>query len=145
MTSSSAPSPRARKEVSRAADAEFASFRRAMGLTELDELDLVRTPLDPGVIHDYAGIVVGGSPFNVTDPEATKTDVQRRVEADLERLARCDKPQRRFPDELVTSKQRHWPREQRMRALPVCLRAQVRDLGELREGDGLDLARNRRH
>ncbi|MAP62690.1 MAG: GMP synthase [Microbacterium sp.] len=70
-----------------AADAEFASFRRAMGLTELDELDLVRTPLDPGVIHDYAGIVVGGSPFNVTDPEATKTDVQRRVEADLERLA----------------------------------------------------------
>ncbi|MDZ8200313.1 GMP synthase [Microbacterium sp. SSW1-59] len=71
-----------------ASEAEFVSFRRAMGLaeTELDELDLVRTPLDVRRISDYAGVVVGGSPFNVTDPETTKTDVQRRVEADLERL-----------------------------------------------------------
>jgi len=30
---------------------------------------------------------IGGSPFNVTDPESTKTDVQRRLEADVERIA----------------------------------------------------------
>jgi GMP synthase (glutamine-hydrolysing) len=71
-----------------AAAAESLSFGRAMRLEPgaLDELDLVRTALDPATLADYAGLVVGGSPFNVTDPEETKTDVQRRVEADLERI-----------------------------------------------------------
>jgi GMP synthase-like glutamine amidotransferase len=35
----------------------------------------------------WRGAVVGGSPFNVTDPEDTKTDAQRGLEASLARLA----------------------------------------------------------
>ena len=68
-----------------AADAEYASFRRGLGVDALDRLDLLATALDADTIAAYHGIVVGGSPFNVTDP--APTDTQQRVEADLERLA----------------------------------------------------------
>src|SRR4029453_17077882 len=34
-----------------------------------------------------AGVVVGGSPYNVTTPESSKHPVQQRVEADLARVA----------------------------------------------------------
>ncbi|MEV7873683.1 GMP synthase [Microbacterium sp. NPDC089188] len=69
-----------------AAVAEWASFRDGLGVRD-DELvhhDLVREPL-PADLDRFAAVVVGGSPFNVTDPD--KTDVQRRLESDLERLA----------------------------------------------------------
>jgi GMP synthase (glutamine-hydrolysing) len=68
-----------------AADAEHASFRRALGVDVVDRLDLLERPLESVQLDGYRGIVVGGSPFNVTDTE--KSPVQRRVEADLERLA----------------------------------------------------------
>ena len=73
-----------------AAAAEYESFRTAMRLDErsLGHLDLVREPLPDDVFDRYSGFVVGGSPFNVADPGSTKTDVQRRLEADLERIAR---------------------------------------------------------
>ena len=72
-----------------AAAAEFESFRAAAHLdqTQLISLDLVREPLPPDVFERYSGFFIGGSPFNVTDPESTKTDVQRRLEADVERIA----------------------------------------------------------
>lgn len=72
-----------------AAEAEYASFRRAMGLgeSELHRLDLTRQPLPADAFSRWRGFVVGGSPFNATDPEASKTDVQRRLEADLARVA----------------------------------------------------------
>jgi GMP synthase (glutamine-hydrolysing) len=72
-----------------AADGEYASFREAMSATgvTLARHDLVRTPLPDDVFDRYAGFVVGGSPFNLTDPESTKPDTQRRLEADLERIA----------------------------------------------------------
>ncbi|WP_374976910.1 GMP synthase [Microbacterium trichothecenolyticum] len=72
-----------------AAAAEYESFRTAMHLEEsrLDHLDLVREPLPDDVFDRYAGFLVGGSPFNVTDPESTKTDAQRRLEAGLARIA----------------------------------------------------------
>ncbi|KJQ53986.1 glutamine amidotransferase-related protein [Microbacterium sp. SA39] len=69
-----------------AADAEHASFRRALGVDVVDRLDLLREPLDPARLRGYSGVVVGGSPFNVTDN--AKTAVQLRVEANLEALAR---------------------------------------------------------
>ena len=47
----------------------------------------MREPLPDDVFERYSGFFIGGSPFNVTDPESTKTDVQRRLEADLERIA----------------------------------------------------------
>jgi GMP synthase (glutamine-hydrolysing) len=75
-----------------AAAAEYESFRSAMRLGE-DELarhDLVRDALPADVFERYGGFLIGGSPFNVADPESTKTDAQRRLEADLERIAsRC--------------------------------------------------------
>lgn len=73
-----------------AAAAEYESFRVAMRLAEheLEPLDLVHTSLPDDALQRWRGFVVGGSPFNVTDPESSKTDVQRRLEADLARLAR---------------------------------------------------------
>jgi GMP synthase (glutamine-hydrolysing) len=72
-----------------AAAAEYESFRAAAHLepSQLAQLDLVRDPLPPDVFERYSGFIVGGSPFNVTDPESTKTAVQRRLEADLEAIA----------------------------------------------------------
>jgi GMP synthase (glutamine-hydrolysing) len=72
-----------------AAAAEYESFRTAMRLDEhrLARHDLVREPLPDGAFERFAGFLVGGSPFNVTDPESTKTDAQRRLEADLARIA----------------------------------------------------------
>ena len=72
-----------------AAAAEYESFRAAAGLgpSQLAQLDLVRDPLPADVFERYSGFFVGGSPFNLTDPESTKTEVQRRLESDLERLA----------------------------------------------------------
>ncbi len=72
-----------------AAAAEYESFRAAMHLDEsrLARHDLVREPLPPDAFERYAGFLIGGSPFNVADPESTKHDAQRRLEADLARIA----------------------------------------------------------
>lgn len=72
-----------------AAAAEYESFRTAMKLDEsqLGRHDLVREPLPAEALERYRGFLIGGSPFNLADPESTKTDVQRRLEADLERIA----------------------------------------------------------
>lgn len=68
-----------------AADAEHASFRRALGVDVVDRLDLLAERLDARRLSQYSGVVVGGSPFNVGD--ADKSPDQLRVEADLERIA----------------------------------------------------------
>lgn len=72
-----------------AAAAEYESFRTAMRRDEADVAhhDLVREPLPEDAFDRYSGFLVGGSPFNLADPESTKTEVQRRLEADLERIA----------------------------------------------------------
>jgi GMP synthase (glutamine-hydrolysing) len=79
----------ARPEVE-AVGPEYESVRRAMGL-DAGRLEHVRLDVDPldrdFRVESYAGVVVGGSPYNVTTPEASKPRVQRRVEADLARLA----------------------------------------------------------
>lgn len=79
-----------------AAEAEYESFRTAMRLEpdQLASLDLVHGTVPADVVERYSGFVVGGSPFNVTDPESTKTDVQRRLEADLLTLAEAAAAQR---------------------------------------------------
>ena len=71
-----------------AADNEYDSFLTMAGLGEGDlrRVRLEQRPLgdvDPG---DWSGILLGGGPFNYSDPEDLKTPVQRRVEADLHRL-----------------------------------------------------------
>lgn len=78
----------ARPEVE-AVGPEYESVRRAMAV-DAGRLEHVRLDVDPlGDVRldAVAGIVVGGSPYNVTTPEAGKHPVQRRVESDLARLA----------------------------------------------------------
>jgi GMP synthase (glutamine-hydrolysing) len=71
-----------------AADNEYASFQRLAGLAEgeLQRIRLEQRPLGDVDLRDWAGILLGGGPFNYTDPEDGKSPVQRRVEADLQRL-----------------------------------------------------------
>jgi GMP synthase (glutamine-hydrolysing) len=70
-----------------AAHAEHESFQIGTGRDELAVLDLVARPLAPDAFDRFDAFLVGGSPFNVTDPEDAKSDTQRRLEADLETIA----------------------------------------------------------
>jgi GMP synthase (glutamine-hydrolysing) len=71
-----------------AADNEYGSFLALGGLREsqLRRVRLERHPLGDVDLRDWSGILLGGGPFNYSDPEDLKTPVQRRVEADLGRL-----------------------------------------------------------
>ena len=71
-----------------AADNEYESFLAFAGL---DERDLHRHRLERHALghvdlRDWSGILLGGGPFNSSDPEDQKSPVQRRVEADLRGL-----------------------------------------------------------
>jgi GMP synthase (glutamine-hydrolysing) len=71
-----------------AADGEYAAFLRFSGLPpeQLHRVRLEAGPLPDLDLDDYAGIMLGGSPFNSSDPTETKSPVQRRVEEELARL-----------------------------------------------------------
>jgi GMP synthase (glutamine-hydrolysing) len=69
----------------RAADEEYAAFLR---FGDLDEAHLVRhrlerVPLGCVDLDDWSGLVLGGSPFNTSDPQHTKSPAQVRVEREL--------------------------------------------------------------
>ena len=74
---------------SEAVGPEYASVLRAPGLPadRLAHLRLDVEPLGALAPQQYAGVVIGGSPYNVTTPDRDKHEVQRRVESDLARLA----------------------------------------------------------
>ena len=71
-----------------AADNEYESFLAYAGLGERDlrRVRLERRPLGDVDLQDWSGILLGGGPFNASDPEGSKSVVQRRVEADLRGL-----------------------------------------------------------
>jgi len=71
-----------------AADNEYESFLACAGLHESDlrRHRLEQRPLGNVELRDWSGIFLGGGPFNASDPEGSKSPVQRRVEADLRRL-----------------------------------------------------------
>jgi GMP synthase (glutamine-hydrolysing) len=71
-----------------AADGEYAAFCQYGGLEpeQLHRVRLERDPLPPVDLDDYSGVLVGGGPFNSSDPVAKKGPVQRRVEAELAAL-----------------------------------------------------------
>ena len=71
-----------------AADNEYDSFLTLSGLGEGDlrRLRLEQHALGRVDLGDWSGIMLGGGPFNYSDPEELKTPVQRRVEADLHGL-----------------------------------------------------------
>jgi GMP synthase (glutamine-hydrolysing) len=85
-----------------AADGEYEAFLRFGGLAEpeLRRVRLERGPLDDQIggfdPADWSGVLVGGGPFNASDPPAAKSPVQRRVEAEiaalLDRVVAADSP-----------------------------------------------------
>jgi GMP synthase (glutamine-hydrolysing) len=81
-----------------AADNEYDSFLSLGGLGEgeLHRVRLEQRALGEVDLGDWSGILLGGGPFNYTDPENLKTPVQRRVEADLggllDRVVKADFP-----------------------------------------------------
>jgi GMP synthase (glutamine-hydrolysing) len=71
-----------------AADEEYAAMLRCTGLAhgELRRVRLEAGPLPRLDLDDWSGILLGGGPFNSSDPPRQKTAVQRRVEAELAAL-----------------------------------------------------------
>ena len=71
-----------------AADNEYESFLAFSGLAERDlrRIRLEQRPLGEFDLRDWSGVMLGGGPFNSSDPEESKPAVQRRVEADLRAL-----------------------------------------------------------
>jgi len=68
-----------------AADEEYAAFLRLTGLTseQLHRVRMEAAPIPAFSLDDYAGVFVGGGPFNSSDPSETKSAVQHRVEREL--------------------------------------------------------------
>ena len=68
-----------------AAEEEYAAFLRFSGLQppQLVRHRLEQLPLGPVDLDDWSGIVLGGSPFNTSDPSAAKSSAQHRVEREL--------------------------------------------------------------
>jgi GMP synthase (glutamine-hydrolysing) len=71
-----------------AADNEYASFLAfaRLGERDLRRLRLEQQPLGNLDLQDWSGILLGGGPFTSSDPEMSKSALQRRVEADLRGL-----------------------------------------------------------
>jgi GMP synthase (glutamine-hydrolysing) len=68
-----------------AADDEYAGFLAAGSLApeQLHRVRLEAGPMPPITLGDYSGVIVGGSPFNASDPDDAKSGVQHRVEREL--------------------------------------------------------------
>ncbi|MCL1869920.1 MAG: glutamine amidotransferase [Promicromonosporaceae bacterium] len=71
-----------------AADGEVAGILRYGGLTpdRLRRVRLEAAPMPRIDLDDYAGIIVGGGPFNASDPPDQKSPVQQRVESEFATL-----------------------------------------------------------
>lgn len=73
-----------------AADDEYQSVLRFAGLQGdgLDRIRLTHRPLGAINLDDWSGIILGGGPYNVSDPAESKSDTQRRAEEELLELMR---------------------------------------------------------
>ncbi len=54
--------------------------------SEVERLRIESTGLPNLNLDDYSGIIVGGSPFDISTPEAEKSAIQKRIESDFTRL-----------------------------------------------------------
>lgn len=71
-----------------AADDEYATFLRFTGLDEagLPRVNVHTDPVPELDLDDWSGIVLGGGPWNASDPDERKSPAQRRAEVGLARL-----------------------------------------------------------
>ncbi len=71
-----------------AADDEYVAFLRETGLSprRLVRVRMEAAPLPRIDLDDYAGVLVGGGPFNSSDPPERKSAVQHRVEREISAL-----------------------------------------------------------
>ena len=71
-----------------AAEGEYAAFLRFSGLPpeRLRRVRMEAGPLPELDLDDYAGVFVGGGPFNSSDPPEAKSKIQHRVERELAAL-----------------------------------------------------------
>lgn len=93
MTTTDLPGERpfvllATRAEDRPADEEYALFLRYTGLPpeRLLRVRLERDAMPDLDLDEVSGILVGGSPFNASDPPEKKSPVQRRVEAGMAAL-----------------------------------------------------------
>ena len=72
-----------------AADSEYAAVLACSGLDERDvrRIRLEARELGPVDLGEWSGIILGGGPFNASDPPDAKSEVQKRAEAELRELA----------------------------------------------------------
>jgi GMP synthase (glutamine-hydrolysing) len=72
-----------------AADDEYAAVMRCAGLDEreLRRHRLERDELGHVDLDAWSGIVLGGGPYNISDPAELKSPAQRRAEAEMRALA----------------------------------------------------------
>lgn len=68
-----------------AAFEERQGFMRAGGLAdhELHTVRMEKSSLPPINLDEYSGVILGGGPFNASDPEDEKPEAQRRFEQEL--------------------------------------------------------------
>ncbi len=68
-----------------AADDEYQAMMRFAGLDEdgMHRIRLTHRPLGPIDLDDWSGIILGGGPYNVSDPADSKSPTQQRAEAEL--------------------------------------------------------------
>jgi GMP synthase (glutamine-hydrolysing) len=73
-----------------AADDEYRAMMRFAGLDErgLHRIRLTHKPLGIIDLTDWSGIILGGGPYNVSDPADSKSAAQLRVESELLPLIR---------------------------------------------------------
>ena len=71
-----------------AADDEYAAMLRCTGLgeNEFRRIRLEQRPLGSLDLDDWSGIILGGGPYQGSDPEEAKSATQRRVESELATL-----------------------------------------------------------
>jgi GMP synthase (glutamine-hydrolysing) len=70
------------------ADEEYETIRRFSGLQEssLHRVRLEAGPMPPIDLKRYSGVIIGGSPFNSSDPPELKSETQRRAESEMRDL-----------------------------------------------------------
>jgi GMP synthase (glutamine-hydrolysing) len=76
------------RDEDEAADDEYRAVMRIAGLCEqnLRRIRLTHRPLGPIDLDEWSGVILGGGPYNVSDPPDSKTSAQRRTESALTEL-----------------------------------------------------------